>query len=283
MTKPLSPAFSFYPKDFVSSPKVAAMTTQEVGAYVLLLCAAWVGDPQGHLPDDDELLRRIARMTADEWRASKALLMSCFEPDGHGRLYNKRLLRERMRQETHSAAQRENGKRGAASRWRGHSQKMARPSVGDGEPMAKHDLPSPSPSSCEHASACSLVARALSDDGETMAPPLSEPKAPSFPAADAFEFLTAWNALGAPFAHVQSLGPRVSALAACYGDAFFRDNWVAALKRMSASAFCRGSGTRGWVADIGWFLKPGTVYELMEGKHDDRKSNGAAAPQESEW
>jgi hypothetical protein len=91
------------------------------------------------------------------------------------------------------------------------------------------------------------------------------------------EFVTAWNSLGAPFAHLKSLGPRQNALAACWRDATFRESWDAALRRMAASAFCSGCGDRGWVADVGWFLKPTTVHELMEGKYDNRSPAVAVA------
>src|SRR6185312_11765498 len=50
-----SPAFQFYPNDFLGSGSVAAMTLEEIGAYVLLLCYEW---NEGGLPDD---LDRLAR------------------------------------------------------------------------------------------------------------------------------------------------------------------------------------------------------------------------------
>jgi len=277
----ISPAFSFYPKDFVSSPKVQAMTPAEIGSYVLLLCAAWVGDPQGYLPEDDELLRRIARMSPDEWRVARPLIMACFERDGDGLVYNKRLLRERRRQETHSAVQRENGKRGAAKRWHKDDQKwplngekMVSPSFGYSEPMANDSLPSSRRSRPDAVIASSTRSK----------PPYTAPGDASVLGADtaiedpacvvssglAMEFVTAWNALGAPFAHLKSLGPRQNALAACWREAFFRENWQSSLRRMAASAFCSGCGERGWIADVGWFLKPATVHELDEGKYDNR-------------
>lgn len=96
-----------------------------------------------------------------------------------------------------------------------------------------------------------------------------------FPSAAVLEFVTAWNALGDPFPHCDGKDSRLSALAACWRDAFFREHWVEALRRMAASAFCRGGGARKWVAHIGWFLNPDKVRALMEGQHDDRASSGS--------
>lgn len=64
------------------------LSTAEHGAYFLLIGHYWTsGKP---LPDDDEYLRRIARMTAREWRVSRETLAGFFTiSDGlwhHGRV-----------------------------------------------------------------------------------------------------------------------------------------------------------------------------------------------------
>lgn len=43
-----------------------------------------------------------------------------------------------------------------------------------------------------------------------------------------------------------------------------------AIRRIGASAFCLGGGSQGWVADLDWLLRPGTVAKVLEGKYDDR-------------
>ncbi len=43
-----------------------------------------------------------------------------------------------------------------------------------------------------------------------------------------------------------------------------------AVRRLSASSFCLGGGAQGWVADLDWLLRPGTVAKVLEGKYDDR-------------
>lgn len=69
---------------------------------------------------------------------------------------------------------------------------------------------------------------------------------------------------------------RKTQLNARWKDAWWRDNWQAALDRGGQSAFLRGGNDRGWVIDFEFFLKPDTVTKILEGKYDDRQ--GATKP-----
>lgn len=92
-----SPAFQFYPGDFLSDYKVACMSMEERGAYTTALCHCWLEDG---LPLDDPLLAQYPKVKA------------CFyESDGKYR--NKRLDEERYKQTRYSDSQRVNG----SSRW----------------------------------------------------------------------------------------------------------------------------------------------------------------------
>jgi uncharacterized protein YdaU (DUF1376 family) len=86
-----APYFPFYPRDFASDGKVEAMTTVEVGAYILLLCKAWHETPPATIPDDDRVLARWTRVTPDEWAAMKLAVLAPFKPCGDGRLIQGRL------------------------------------------------------------------------------------------------------------------------------------------------------------------------------------------------
>lgn len=55
-------------------------------------------------------------------------------------------------------------------------------------------------------------------------------------------------------------------------DPFWRDNWREAMLKVQESSFCTGKNDRGWKADLDWFIKPGTVVSVMEGKHDDKRN-----------
>lgn len=74
--------------------------------------------------------------------------------------------------------------------------------------------------------------------------------------------------------HVRGIaGKRGTAIKTRLSKSGWRDNWQAALERVSRSSFCKGGGDQGWVADLDWFVKPDTLTKIMEGKYDDRASN----------
>lgn len=85
MSKPIW--FPFYPGDFLSSSRVAMMTTEEIGGYLLLLCHCWQ-DPACTIPSDDDAVRKLSRLTG-----SLDAVKSCFILK-RGRLLNERLYKE---------------------------------------------------------------------------------------------------------------------------------------------------------------------------------------------
>jgi uncharacterized protein YdaU (DUF1376 family) len=104
-----SPAFQFYPKDFLSSTVVDDMSMTERGMYITLLSKCWL---DGGLPTDMESLARMVRTKPANfekmWRVS---LFKCFV-ERNGKLQNPRLLVERRKQDEYRAKQAENGGKG---------------------------------------------------------------------------------------------------------------------------------------------------------------------------
>jgi len=74
-----SPAFQFYPQDFLSSLDVQMMTAEEVGIYVLLLANSWIQDDQGYLVNDEITLAFIARISVDKWREISPKILRKFK------------------------------------------------------------------------------------------------------------------------------------------------------------------------------------------------------------
>ena len=85
------PAFLFYPEDFSSDSKVEAMTTEEVGAYTLLLCKSWRESPPGSIPDDDVVLARWARLASDRWTVCRAAVLAAFSFRSYFKCHPKKL------------------------------------------------------------------------------------------------------------------------------------------------------------------------------------------------
>lgn len=106
-----SPAFQFYPNDWLSSPQIMLMTPAQEGAYIRLLAIAWMNDDCG-LPSDIDQLAALSRID----RVAIALVMQCFKKVGE-RYYNERLLEERKKQELWSKKSSAAGRKGAKTRW----------------------------------------------------------------------------------------------------------------------------------------------------------------------
>ena len=70
------------------------MTTEEVGAYFLLLCKSWRESPVASLPSDDLVLARWARLTPDRWSVCKPSVLAPFKFGPDSRWHQKRLRQE---------------------------------------------------------------------------------------------------------------------------------------------------------------------------------------------
>jgi len=95
-----SPAFQFYPGDFLSDFNVIVMTAQEVGAYALLMCVCW--KENGIANDMDELatVSRMGDAFAESWEKH---IKRCFILREDGRWDHPRLQAERVKQQDFSA------------------------------------------------------------------------------------------------------------------------------------------------------------------------------------
>lgn len=115
------PYFPFYPADFASDPNVEAMTTEAVGAYILLLCKSWSQEPPGSIPNNDVILARWARLDDDRWDRCKPEVLAAFELRTDERFHQKRLRLEfdKFRQNARKRSQA--GKAGADARWQSHA------------------------------------------------------------------------------------------------------------------------------------------------------------------
>lgn len=113
------PYFPFFVRDFASDGKVEAMTTEEVGAYILLLCKAWLEEPSGSIPSDDTVLARWARLDAVTWAKCRARVLSPFTLDAVSDRYVQKRMQEEYRKLMglyHSRS--DGGKKGAGKRWK---------------------------------------------------------------------------------------------------------------------------------------------------------------------
>lgn len=87
------PFIQFYPGDYFKD--TVLLTTEQHGAYLLLLFSAW-GRKDCKLPDDDQLLARATRLSVRKWKSIKPVIMEFFEVE-NGYLFNLRLLSEHQK------------------------------------------------------------------------------------------------------------------------------------------------------------------------------------------
>jgi uncharacterized protein YdaU (DUF1376 family) len=107
-----SPAFQFYPAEFLASRKVHRMSMTERGVYITLLCQCWLDNG---LPTDLDELAEGVEMKPDQfkrmWTNGKGKLSLCFAERG-GKLHHDRLDAERKKQSDYRRRQADNGAKG---------------------------------------------------------------------------------------------------------------------------------------------------------------------------
>ncbi|MHC4162534.1 MAG: hypothetical protein ACYSUM_10425 [Planctomycetota bacterium] len=145
-----SPAFSFYPKDILSDEAAAAMTDEELGIYIRLLCHAWL---EGSIPADPARLARMTRRPRPAFDKLWKAIAPCWRVSSEsGRLIQGRLELEREKQRAYSAKQRARGKHGGRPRGsrsestKAESRGKAAEKPEETRAKAGESLPSPSPS-----------------------------------------------------------------------------------------------------------------------------------------
>lgn len=172
-----SPAFQFYPKDFLSDGNQASMSLSECGAYIRLLCICW---NDGSLPNDVTRLAYLCSATPRQMRQLWPAVSVCFRVVAD-RLIHPRLNRERQKQETYRLMKAEAGQKGGRATAEGKQKSSRRSSRLLAEPLAKASPPSSSSSSSssptdQHLQGADAPAQAVDPDllSDTEAVPNAE-------------------------------------------------------------------------------------------------------------
>jgi len=139
------PYFPFYPKDFANDGRVEAMSTEEVGAYILLLCKAWREEPVGSIPDCDRTLARWARLTPEKWSDCRSAVLLAFTKGTDGRWHQRRMTDEYEKLRTFYKTKQKAAKLGAQKRWGNHilnatGIRMALPEHSQGNAIEKPNI-----------------------------------------------------------------------------------------------------------------------------------------------
>ena len=121
-----SPAFQFYPKDWLADHDVACMTMAERGIYITILCYSW--EEGGWIEID-----KVKMLLRGHKRALTGLekVLVKFRKRGT-KIASNRLLKELKKQKEYSVNRREAGKKGAKKRWHSHSSAIGLPLAKNG-------------------------------------------------------------------------------------------------------------------------------------------------------
>lgn len=107
-----SPAFQFYPRDWLSSQRVQLLSLEEEGAYLRLLCHCWL---HGSIPDDEALAAKL--LGKGGFNVVLTTVLSMFQPGSKpGTLTHDRLEAERRKQADWRDKSAEGGRNSAKKR-----------------------------------------------------------------------------------------------------------------------------------------------------------------------
>ena len=83
------PSMPLYVSELLGSTEVQPMTTEEFGAFMLLLTHAWQSGDPPYLPNDPERLRLLARVPKAKWAKVWACVGKRFSVTEDGRIYDR--------------------------------------------------------------------------------------------------------------------------------------------------------------------------------------------------
>lgn len=256
------PFFACYPLDFLNDPLVEVMSTLQVGAYWILLCKAWQFDPPASLPNDDQILARLARVDAEVWRDIKHGVLAPFRLGSDGRYHSKRLRQEYDTALRLIRSRKAGGQKTAQKRWgKGDTETC------DSSAIAQ--LPAQQQLTCSPATEIEIKTQKKEPRKEPPLPPAAvEPGGGSEiirpPRFD--EVQTAWNGIDGVSPAIEVSSTHRTLFGARCMNPLFCQRWRDGIEAVRRSERCKG--TSGWRATFKWFLKDGTLEELLNGDYE---------------
>lgn len=258
-----APYFKLYPSDFAGD--TLHLSTEEMGAYFLLLIALW--NAGGQLPNEPKLLARIARVSLRSWPPRWAALASFFEIKG-GVIAHSRLTPEREKVSAISAERSASGVAGGNAK--------ALKNKGTGLANAS-DLPAKNRG--KRGGKKLAIPESIAIGDATASPSAGGAGGEADEVREAFD---AWNRMaelcGLPKAEDLTDGRR-KAIGARLKDGGLA-KWRRALMACAVSPHCRGKNDRKWRADLDFVCQVKSFTRLLEGFYGTGEvvPRGAATP-----
>lgn len=238
------PAFQFYPGDWLRDTALRSCSVAARGLWIEMLCLMHEGAPYGHLKVGSKVILpvNLARMVGITLPEAEGYLdeLNCagvYSVTAEGTIYSRRMARdEEIR-----------AKRAAGGIKGGNPALTGRPKV-----RKKVNLPPNLPPTPASASASAVY---------TPTP---------------LVVVDVWNE-SKPLPKVVNLsGDRENHLRARLKEEFWLQNFRDGIAKAAKSKFLNGDNDRGWKVTFDWFVKPGSLEKILEGKYD---KNGTPANQ----
>lgn len=156
-----SPAFQFYPADYLSDMKVRMLSWASRGLYMDLLCYCW---REGWIPSDSSAIAQLCHCH-DLAIVEPCLALFSPHPYDPEKMIHSRLDHERSKQKAFSEERKSSGIKGAQKRWGGNSSAIK-------QPLAKNSSSSSSSSSDKRMAKPSFDQ--VSEYGSTLNPPFTK-------------------------------------------------------------------------------------------------------------
>jgi len=238
------PSFPFYPKDFLSDPKVQRMTDAEVGFYWRMLCHEWleVGIP---------LTSPVVR----EWWSKGGTVTECFfERDG--RLFNPRLEKEREKKRLWSEKSSAGGRVGAEIKRLNVQLKGGTPEGMSGVPPLRGK---------SHKREQKLLYKGdYQKTSEVFAQIMGE-----------------WNTLAVKHG-LSSLNDIIPGSARARNTIYLLSlegfDFAALVRVIGSSPFLIGESKTGWKVSYDWAIKIDNYMKILEGQYKDAGTGDGAGP-----
>jgi len=228
------------------------LSTEEHGAYLLLLGAMWRRN--GSVPDDDRDNARIVGLSPAKWRKVKTRL-SVFLIFDNGGISQKKLQETWRITQEKITTNRENGALGGRPKTKKTKDLGLANGYPDDNPNVTIPEPEPEP-------------EPESKKKERLSASLSK-------ASEVTEAVKIWNqtAEQSGLAKCAKLTETRKSHIGARIESDGLEAWAEICAKVAASSFCRGLTDKGqWRADIDFIASESGFTKIMEGKYDDRKS-----------
>ncbi len=291
MTKKADTWMPWYVADYLAD--TAHLSTEQHGAYCLMLMAAW--KRAGSLPKDDSQLAAVCRLSSARWKAHRTVLLEFFTEEAD-QFSHKRVTAERQKAQAISDKKAQSGAKGGSAKAKNASKEGSEPhgkALANGVANAKQtSTPSPSPlplpsediqpadaglSTAEQPT-LELVSRSIDEVGvppcphrrllalfKAKVPELPQPRAELWEGSQGAEAMrNRWTWL---LTAVREGGERYATTAAQgieWFGAFF-DN-------VASSDFLSGRSGKWTGCDLAWLMKRANFEKVVQGNYNRERT-----------